>query len=231
MRTFLILLILIFGANNLGLAQIQFSGDSLWNREVVKEHLVKVAWENSGERKNNLVSEDLLEVDANRKFRWLDGLSVGSNINEFTLNPPPNQNNFFPRYNFGFRLSYGQINDIFNGNEKTRIQLESIKHQLETDSVKLRADVLRSFETFKLMEDLLKISQEKQISVKAELDFVEKEFTAGNKDLDEYNDIQDLFKSANENVLRAKYNYAMARINLEEIIGMDYEDAIALLSP
>lgn len=195
----------------------------------VKEMLISIAWQNSSLRKTSISNSAIKQIEIkNNKFTWLDGVWIGANINEFTINPPndTDRNFFYPRYNFGYRLSYGELAQSISENKKDKKEIENILYQSHADSIKLRANVLRSYEMYLLTKELLQMEEEKLISINSELSVVEKEFTEGTTDISEYNELLSNYNAAKTDVAKAKYQYSVAIISLEELLGCKLAEAL-----
>ena len=224
----LLILAIVFSNPVIGYSQVLLDSIySIYSNKYIEEQFVKIVWENSPVRKTNIKNSEILKSTIrSSRLSWLNGIFISTNINEFTIDPPANRNNFYPRYNFGYRLSYGDISGSVSNTKQGKLQLSNNDYLQEMDSIRIRSEFLRRFENLKYTEELLKLSGEKLTNINRELEIVEKEFSEGTKELSEYNRMLDLHRVAVAEEARVKHEHSTAIINVEEIIGISLEEAI-----
>src|SRR6267142_2066693 len=76
-----------------------------------EERLVQLAWKN---HPSNRVVDQNVEIAHKEKvvarWQWLDNIYANGNLNEYTLHPNPGAINvYYPRYNFGVRVTLGNF--------------------------------------------------------------------------------------------------------------------------
>ncbi|MGB4774071.1 MAG: TolC family protein, partial [Daejeonella sp.] len=154
------------------------------------EKLIQLAWNNHPS--NKLAEEEHTYASFGVKearFNWLNDIYAVVNINEFTINPSNdviNRAQFYPRYNFGFRVSLGTF-------VLTPIKVKAAKsewtvrsHAVDERKIEVRTFVLDAIERLKeyyrilrfrrqLMEDLLLVYKD-----------AEKQFYQGKIRIEEY---------------------------------------------
>lgn len=194
--------------------------DSAIHHYSVEELLIQTAWDNNVVNRlyNNEVEVARVELKQAR-MGWLDNLSVSGNLNEFSINPPEDANLFFPRYNFAFGVSVGQLVGTKAEIKKAKSQLFVLAEQRLQDSLKLRSSVLRNFEFYKMTKDLFQTAEERVITTESELKLVERGFSDGSVDLATYTQVMEMHSEARSAFIKSKNEHMIAKINLEELIG------------
>lgn len=191
------------------------------------EALVALAWKNYPENdayRIQVRQQD--EVIKQAKLEWLDGLTASFNLNEGNLNPSEvNTNLFFPRYNFGFRLSVGSIlstpSKVKFANLGKDIAVENVGQQ----KLAMRREVLSRYFTYLYALDLLKVKMQAYQDIYSNYTMASQSFRNGEISLDEYNKALGARNNAQEGRLLAQREVVMAELQLEELIGMELERA------
>lgn len=196
-----------------------FSGD-------FAEKLVRVAWLNYpqneiAKRNINVASEQVTQA----KMQWLDIITIQGNLNEYTIKGTSNTNGFvaFPRYNFGATIRLGMFGDIPAEVRKTKEQLKISEAELNMQKLVFRAEVLRRYQNYLLYKELF----ENQVTL-TENSFsgysvAEQRFKNGEITLQDYNASLEKYNQENINQLRAETEMNIAKIDLEELLGVELE--------
>lgn len=211
--------------------QFQFTNaqllDSVSVTDPIGDQLAIIAWQNNSSNlafeSNKGVVEQRLKVS---KFRFFEGLGFRFNLNEFTINPNPEINNFYPRYNFGYSFGLGQVMDIAQATKLAKSQLVELQLKLRQDSLVLRSNVLQQYENYKMRKELMLMAREKVININSELKIVEQEYSDGAADISEYNRVLELYTSARSNEITATNEFVISQIKLEELLGMSLQDVM-----
>ncbi len=190
------------------------------------EQLAKIAWEKSSFNKLYESNKQVAEHSMNSsKFSFLEGMGFSLNVNEFTINPVPGNNNFYPRYNFGYSFSIGQIMDMAGDVKEAKNQILKLDYERIEDSLRVRSNVLQKYEAYKLSYELMQMAKENVINVNSELGVIERDYSEGKVDIAQYKMIQDAYTSARSQELNAINAFFIAKIQLEEVLGMSLESA------
>lgn len=241
-----LLLLFMLGLYNLSFAQIVSEGtnpipidlskefeasfnlsDSLVNVEAL---LVAVAWKNSSIKKIgelNIATAEKETVKA--KFSWLNHLSASGNLNEITLNRSQNANiigNQFPRYNFGLFLNLGMFVNNPMDIKISKLDQEKQMEQLRSDKNALKAEVLRRYQNYRMNQEFLKIAIENLSDSQMKFSTNEISFETGNLSLNEYNASKADLNAAKLKRIQTESEYLIAKINLEEILGITLEEIL-----
>lgn len=193
------------------------------------ERLVQLAWQNYPD--NEIVQRQVIIAEKNvslSKWSWLENLSASGNLNEFTINPPDDEgnfNNFFPRYNFGARISL----DILNTPTRVRVAKEELNiAQAEVNKQKLqvRAIIYRLYEEYKIAKQMYEIQSQSSEDSYTLYTLAEQNFKEGEISVEEYTKAGELYNADRVKLIRAESNLVLARINIEELIGVSFNVVI-----
>ena len=121
----------------------QMRDTTVFFSENIGAQLAIIAWENSPLKQlyesDVSITESELRIS---RLTWLDGLSVGSNINEFTINPPPDRNNFYPR---SFTSRYKLYRLVYYENFHSIEEAIAREKQIKGGSRKKKVELINGF--------------------------------------------------------------------------------------
>lgn len=161
-----------------------------------------------------------------KRYSFLEDISLAGNMNEFTLNPEkyPLASTFFPRYNAGIRITLDQFITIPTETKKAKEENKIAIATMSGEKIAIKSQVLRLYQGYITSIELLKIQIKSLENLNPFFKKAEQDFRNGYIKLEEYTDIQDkYYKQSMEKVI-AENSMAVAKINLEEIIGIRLED-------
>lgn len=161
-----------------------------------------------------------------KRYSFLEDISLAANMNEFTLNPEkyPLASAFFPRYNAGIRITLDQFITIPTETKKAKEENKMAIATMSGEKIAIKSQVLRLYQNYVTSIELLKIQIKSLENLNPFFKKAEQDFRNGYIKLEEYTDIQDkYYKQSMEKVL-SENAMAVAKINLEEIIGTRLED-------
>ena len=191
------------------------------------EALVALAWKNYPE--NDAYRLQVKQKDENitqAKWEWLEGLNASFNINEGNISPnPENPNLFFPRYNFRFSISVGDIITTPSQIRTARLGKEIAEENLAQQKLAIRREVLSRYYTYLIALDLLKVKMQAYQDVSSSFTLASQSFRNGEISLDEYNKALGAKNAAQEGQIRVQRELILAELELEELIGMKLEKA------
>jgi outer membrane protein TolC len=193
------------------------------------EKLVRLAWQNNP-------SVGALSSEMNRsqfevkysQWNWLENIRITGNLNEFNIDPsssPFDQSQFFPRYNISATVSLG---DIFANPIKTKALKESVKISNEVINQKkleIRAEVLKRYHTFLNLKEIYDLRTQMAEDALSDFKLKEQNFAKGEAVLNEYTQSLDRYNLQKINKIQAEKDMIIAKIELEELIGIKLEDA------
>ncbi|MEM9822727.1 MAG: TolC family protein [Bacteroidota bacterium] len=233
--TFLLLLCLSFG---LHAQKVDFDKVVIpveYRAKTFPDFLVQLAWMNNP--KNDVLSRkvDIAKEELRiKKWDWTKDVDAIFNYNEAhfiqdvvdpTGRDPIIESLIYPRFNFGARISLGTI--LNHPKEKKIAQLEVQVTELERDQEKLqiRADVLERYEEYLLAKEILLTREQAEEENYQTYQLINARFKKGEADLDEVNQASSTYYSAKESTITAKSEIKVAKIKIEELIGISFEDA------
>lgn len=230
-KCLLLLFLLVVFTNNLySQDYLDVSRNSEEQRELDEfgEKLVKIALKNHPDL---LIADRNTEISKKQetiaKYEWLGSISVGGNINETSINPPPDdvgQNIYYPRYNFGMNiplfLFLNQPNQSRIAKEQILISIEE-KRKIELE---LRKSVLIAYNNYLLRKDLYEMQVQRLDEEQAILKSNESKFSNGEISFEAYNNANRKYKDDFETLLFYRTNLANAKLEIEELIGTKLED-------
>jgi outer membrane protein TolC len=161
-----------------------------------------------------------------KRYSFLEDISVSGNLNEFTLFPERNPlaANFFPRYNAGIRISLDQFVTIPTQTKKAKEESRIAVATYNGEKASVRAQVLRLYQNYVSSIDLLRIQIRSLENLNPFFKKSENDFRTGELKLEEYIELQNKFYRQSLEKVMAENAMAIAKINLEELIGTKLED-------
>jgi outer membrane protein TolC len=191
------------------------------------EKLVRIAWQNNPVVNvlNSEVEKSNLEVKYSQR-RWSEYIVVTGNINEFNLN---NSNTsevplFFPRYNISASINLG----TFIANPlKTKVEKENVKISLETINQKkleIRSEVLQRYQTYISFKEIYDLRAQMVEDALSDFILKEQKFSRGEIVITEYTQALDYYNQQKINKIQSEREMVVARIVLEELIGVKLSD-------
>ncbi len=193
------------------------------------EKLVRLAWQNNpavGILHSEL-EKSSLEVKYSR-WNWLDNFRVTGNLNEFTIDNPTGPTEgaqFFPRYNISASISLG---NLFTNPIKTKVGKENVNISLENINQKkleIRSEVLRKYQTYLSLKEIYDLRTQMVEDAFSDYKLKEQNFAKGETILNEYTISLDRYNQQKINKIEAEKNMLVARLELEELIGIKLADA------
>ncbi len=195
----------------------------------IREKLVQLAWNNNPENRiveNNIkIAKKSIGVNASE---WLDIFRANGNINEFTIDPgsSPNPNNYYPRYNFSASFSLGMFLSIPTRTKIAKIDLENQIELQNSQKLKIRAQVLRLYEAYRRNKELFKIQTNLTDEAYSSYVISEQQFKSGEITLEEWTVQFKNYNSSVEQKITRESELEIAKINLEEVIGVNIDDIL-----
>jgi len=203
-----------------------------------EDYLVQLAWMNNPA--NKTYDEEIkiaTEEVSIRKWKWTDDLDALFNYNEShyirdfrpeLVNPDDPNGTFtvFPRFNFGARISLGTL--INNPKEKRKAEYEVKIVELERDQEKLaiRAKTLERYQNYLLANEILLTRKQAEEDSYQTYLLIKEKFRRGDAELDDHNSASTSYFNAKEKFISAKSDVKVAVIQLEEMIGIPFADAL-----
>jgi outer membrane protein TolC len=195
-----------------------------------EEYLVQLAWLNNPEtqildyRKN----KELKEVELQRSA-WKDDLNFEFNLNEVSLghatNPSDNDLILYPLFQLSTSVSLGTFT---NGKKKQQIEQEDVKiaeAEGNQHKLKIRAETLSRYRRLLLAIETLKVRVKAEEDARNIYDMASQRFKTLDLQLDEMLRASASYNSAVESRLSAETDIELATLQMEEILGVKWENA------
>jgi outer membrane protein TolC len=189
-----------------------------------EERLIQMAWKNHPS--NLAVLDDVKNsklLYKGENWSWLNDIYAVGNLNEFTLNPnlgDASRASFYPRYNFGIRLSLGTF---FLTPIKSKVALNNIGiSNLRVDEKKLdvRRNMLSLLEQFKEQYKVLRIRSKLAEDLLIMYKGAEKEFALGKISIDQFRDASQSYYLRVEDVIKSQSQFLQRKLEIEEQTGI-----------
>lgn len=193
------------------------------------EELVIAAWEHYPENKKYQHEINIAEHNVTQTgLSWMDNIYASGNLNEYTLDPPENfqGNLFFPRYNFGIRINLGTFINVPKEKQIANEELRIAKLNKQQQKNKIRAEVLRKYNLYLMHKEINEVQTQALEDAYSNFAVVKKKFKDGKASIDEYSQAFNNYNDQKIKKINAEADYEIAKINLEELIGMDVEEIL-----
>lgn len=193
--------------------------------EDMGEKLVRIAWENHPSNESVKKNREIASKEVNlARWSWLNQISGRGNLNEFTINPDPLRNNFFPRYNFGVTIPLGIVVETTNNTKIAKLEYDRADLEIKNQKLIVRNQVLKAYQNFLMTEKLLKLKNE--ITENEYTNFLseEEKFENGTVTLEEYRIATKAYNAELESKIIASNKYENAKLELEMLIGVPLEE-------
>lgn len=191
----------------------------------IAEYIVQLAWLNYPESAISQAEVKVAQSDnKNVRKEWMRDAQASFNLNESNLRGADTSGNvFFPRYNIGLTLN---LYNILSQKEKSKIggyRVDIAEHRMNQRKLEIRAEALRRWSNFKLSREIVK----ERTLVEQELNntyiIVQQLYKSDEKTLEEYTTASAAYYQAREARIRAVADMEQAKYQLEEIIGLKWE--------
>lgn len=197
----------------------------------VEEKMVWLAWNTRADKK--VLNSEL--AIANKKisvarWSWSNDLRASFNLNEYTIRDdfqPGEGFPFFPRYNLGLTLAFG---DLINNPAQIRIAQEQrsiVQARMNDAQLDLRTDVLEAYQNYLLSVSLYQVVTEQNEEAYTNYLLISEKFKTGEESLTNYNAAQQLYTSTQAEVMKLESQVEIARLRLERYIGIPLEEVLA----
>lgn len=189
------------------------------------EYLVQLAWQNNPEAA--IVQDELENArDASHNVRkeWTRDLQATFNLNEANIRAANNNSNlFFPRYNVGATVN---LYDVLSQKDKNKIgkrEVEIAAHKINQRKLEIRTETLTRFANYKLAKAVLQKRSLAEQDIYAAYILIQQLYKTDEKNLEDYTAASKAYYTAQEDRLKAENDVLLAKYQLEEIIGVKWE--------
>ncbi|HMI67884.1 MAG TPA: TolC family protein [Cyclobacteriaceae bacterium] len=191
-----------------------------------EERLVQLAWNN---HPSNLVVIQNVDIAQKEKgvarWRWLDDIYANGNLNEYTLHPNASLTNvYYPRYNFGVRVTLGSFVNIPLQTRAANGRLINAAHLVNEKKLTVREEILGNLEKLKQYYKFIKIRAQIKEDFRTMYKDAEKKFSTGEINIERYRAAVQAYYDQSELVIEAQANYNGVKIILESLVGVPLPD-------
>lgn len=189
------------------------------------EYLVQLAWMNNPE---SAIAEDDVrnakDQAKNTRKEWIRDANATFNLNEGNLRASDSSANvFFPRYNFGVTLN---VFHLITQPTKNKIGARNVRiaeHKVHLSKLELRSKTLSRYAKFKAAKEVLKMRILAEQEFNSAFTLIEQLYKTDDRNLDEYTTAAGQLYQAKESRIKAEADLMVAKLELEEIIGLRWE--------
>lgn len=192
-----------------------------------KEYLVQIAWINSPE--GAIAASEILNAAdraKNNRKEWMRDIQATVNLNEANLGLSNNTNAgnaFFPRYNFGINLNLYNVFTQKDKNDIGRREIDISRQRLNQQKRAIRAEVLSRYAEFTVARSVLQARRQVEQEAKSTLVLIEQQYRTDEKSFEDFSLATKAFYQAEEGRLRAETELITAQLQLEQVLGLRWE--------
>lgn len=193
------------------------------------EVLLQLAWMNNPQYEGLQLEEKIKQEEIKlAQLQWTKDINASFNLNEANISnwgsSQGSENVFFPRYNLSATLNIGSMI-----NRKTNVNIAKYKSDIavsETNQAKLllRGEVTRRYEQYLLALEILKIRAQAVEELYSSYLLAKSNMELGKGELSELNNATEVYLRSRESKLQAETNLKIAKINVEELVGLKLEE-------
>ncbi len=192
------------------------------------EKLVQLAWKNNPANEIVKRNVSIAQLDVKKSgVQWLDIFSAQGNLNEFNLNSEADVNDrstFYPRYNFGARVTFGMFFTIPYDVKQNKERVLISQAEVNSQKLAVRVAVLKAYNTYMIRERIYQLSTQATLDSENSYRLLEQRFKNGESSFESYNNSLINFNRASILRLEAEQDYLNAKVELEALIGVKLED-------
>ncbi|HFA51231.1 MAG TPA: hypothetical protein ENJ95_19640 [Bacteroidetes bacterium] len=195
-----------------------------------EDYLVQLAWLNSPQTQilNFEKTKEEMEVDLKRT-EWMDDMSFSFNINEVSLEnvlaPDPNNFVLYPLYQFSAAVSLGSFTNTKKERKLEEVDVKIAEMEANEHKMSIRAETLFRYNKLLLAIETLKVRVKAEEVSKNTFDLAQRRFKNAELDMEDMLRASESYSAATEKRLSAETNIELAKLSLEEMIGVKWEVA------
>ncbi|MBK8442002.1 MAG: TolC family protein [Sphingobacteriales bacterium] len=190
-----------------------------------EEQLVQLAWKNYPENRN---FESKLRMEQERrelaKWDWAKDFKASVNLTDRLLHSNSQENIFFPLVTVSLGVDLGTIVGRKRELKIAKEHIDIAKNDINEQKLFVRAETLRRYRLYLGAMDILKVRLQAVDDTYNTYTLLSQKFKQGDATLEEYNQSADIYNDAQEAKIRAETDVAIAKLNLEELIGVKLEE-------
>ena len=194
-----------------------------------KEYLVQLAWINSPE--GAIAAAEVLNAKdkgKNTRKEWMRDIQATINLNEANLksNTGTTGNVFFPRYNFGLNLNIYNVLTQGPKNNISKRDIDIAQMRVNQQKLAVRAETLSRYAQFRMATEVLQARRQVEQETRSAFVLIEQQYRTDEKTFEDYSTASAAWYKAQEERIRSENETLQAKIKLEEVIGIFWEQVI-----
>lgn len=195
-----------------------------------EDYLVQLAWLNNPETKilDYRKDKEQKEVELQQKD-WMNDVKFGFNINEVSLGNvlAPSQDNLvlYPLYQFSAGVSLGTFTTGKKKREIEEVDVMIAEMEANQHKLSIRAETLTRYRKLLLAYETLKVRVKAEEDARNIHEYAQQRFKNADLDLEDLLRASETFNNAQEKRLIAETEIEIAKLELEEMIGVKWEVA------
>ncbi len=198
------------------------------------EYLVQLAWFNGPE--NSIVQDEVKNAKDELKItkkEWLKDMQVTFNLNEANLmkkkaaidsTATGTDNVFFPRYNIGLNLNIGNILSQKDKNSIKRRDINIANDRVNQRKMEVRSAVLQRYQEYLLTKEILKTRTQIEQDANGNFVLIGQLHKTDEKTFEDYNEASTAYHKSVEDRMKAETEVKLARLRIEELTGVPWEE-------
>ena len=189
------------------------------------EYLVQLAWLNQPE---SAIAQDEVknaqDEAKNTRKEWMRDVQANFNLNEGNLQGADGSGNvYFPRYNFGVGLNLYSLTSQKSKNDIGKRDIRIAEHKVNQRKLEIRSETLQRYALYKLAKSLYKTRTLAEQEANANYLVIQQLYKTDEKTFEEYTTASVAYYAAQEARMKAETDVMLAKISLEEMIGLKWE--------
>ena len=192
--------------------------------EDFEEFLVQLAWLNNPSNdaltyKLNIADQEI----RNARQGWWE--AIGTQISYNPVTAEVDGKPIFPEFSYGATIN---LNSLIITPGKIRIAKENFKiaqTDIDQEKLRIRSETLQRYRKYQLALEILKVRTKMEEDANANFQFQSSLFTKTEASFEDYNAAYNAYHSAVEARLEAETEVEIAKIMIEEVIGIPLETA------
>lgn len=208
----------------------------------LKEYLVQLAWINSPENDALGYEQELREFELkSEKKIWMNDVRFSINLNENNFGNKPDTvflggvgngdastSSLFPIFNFNAAVSLGTFTNRKNKLGIAEQRVKIAEANVNQKKLNVRMEILKRYEEYEMQQETLKAVTQAEQSAEQAFTLVTDLFKADKATFEDYNTASNSYNSAIEKRIKTSADLNIARLMIEEMIGIPFDEAMRM---
>ncbi|MEO1260058.1 MAG: TolC family protein [Bacteroidota bacterium] len=196
-----------------------------------EDYLVQLAWLNSPKRQILDIEKQKAEKEVDlQKTQWMDDVNFTFNINEVSLEnvlaPDPDNFVLYPLYQLSAGVSLGSFTNNRKERELEEFDVKISEMEGHEYKMAIRAETLTRYQKLLLSIETLKVRVKAEEDAQNTYNLANQQFKNANLDLEDFLRASEAVNAATEKRLVAETDVELAKLALEELIGIKWESVL-----